>query len=34
MAFLKKILNMLELILIYFIGKQYYTLAEDRNMHK
>ncbi len=25
---------MLGFILIYFIGKQYYTLAEDRNMHK
>ena len=25
---------MLGFILIYFIGKQYYTLAEDRNMNK
>lgn len=25
---------MLGLVLIYFIGKQFYTLAEDRDMHK
>lgn len=25
---------MLGIVLIYFIGKQYYTLAEDRNMNK